>query len=356
MKHAQKEAEVSLGLDRRSCLRLLAGATVGGAFGLGLEGRQAAAASPTTVRAGLQRGALGSLKVALPLVEGKHDVKFEQNIFNDSTAVILALQQKQLDWGNVTAQHVIRSIDEGMNLVVVSGLGGGYNVLVAGSKLDLAKGDLAGFKALVDKRKGGTKLKIGVPTGSQQHLKLITLLTSVKVDPERDVDILNVPFPDQPRALDGGQIDMAMMLAAFAALAIVNGSGKLFDHVYGPGFGQWEIGFAVRQDMVKDTPDVVQRIVATTVDAMKLFMNDLPKRLEFEKKESSFPPAVVEMEQTDFIKYSYRVAIEDLKRTAKEMHALGWAKKDHSGVVEQYVDYSFLEKATGESRQQLMSF
>ncbi len=342
-------------------MRLLAaGAAAGGlgAVGVAVPSGTARAqqAPPATIRAGLQRGALGSMKVALPMVAGKHNLTFTQNIFNDSTAVILALQQKQLDWGNITSQHVIRWIDQGMDLVLVSGFGGGYNVLVTASKLDLAKGDMAAFKALVDRRKGSNKLKIGVPTGSLQHLKLVTFLNGLAINPDQDVDILNIPFPEHPRALDGGQIDMAMTLAAFGALSIVNGSGKFFDHLYGAGLGQWEVGFAVRKDMVKDTPDVVQRIVSSSVDAMRLFMNDLPKCLEFEKKESSFPPPVIEMEQKEFVRYSYRLVLADLQRTAKEMHQIGWVKTDYSDVVQNYVDYSFLEKATGESRQQLMGF
>src|SRR5689334_308973 len=113
----------------------------------------APASAQDVVRDGLQRGALGALKVTLPLVQDKYKLKYEVKTFNDSTAVILAMEQKELEMGNLTAQHVVRAIDEGMNLVVVIGWGGGYNVLFGGKDMPLAKDDLAGLKKLVDARK-----------------------------------------------------------------------------------------------------------------------------------------------------------------------------------------------------------
>ena len=60
--------------------------------------------------------------------------------------------------------------------------------------------------------------------------------------------------------------------------------------------------------------------------------------------------------QKDFLRLTYRMAIDDIKLTAKQMHEMGWAKKDHSADIEKYVDFSFLEKATGEPKSKLMGF
>jgi ABC-type nitrate/sulfonate/bicarbonate transport system substrate-binding protein len=325
--------------------------------GLGLSGPAFGQAAPVVVRDGVQRGAIGAIKSALLEVGPKHGLTYDLKTFNDATAVILAMAQKELEMGNVTAQHVVRAIDQGIDLSVVVGWGGGYNVLVTNPDVALKKDDIAGFKALVASRKAANnKLKIGTPTGSQQHLKLIYFLKENKVDADKDVDVINVTFPDHPRALDGRQVDMVMTLAPFASLAIVKGSGKLFYHVYGKSYGQWEIGFAVRRDLIKDKPDLVQKIVDSHVDGMKMFMDDMPKRLELEKRQSGFPPPVIEMEQRDFLKLTYKVAINDIKRTAREMAEVGWVKRDLSGEVDKYVDLRFLEKTTGLSKAQLSVF
>lgn len=315
------------------------------------------AAAQDVVRHGLQRGALGALKVTLPMVQDKYKLKSDLKTFNDSTTVILALEQKELEMGNLTAQHVIRAMDEGMNLVVVIGWGGGYNVLFGGKDMALARDDFAALKALVAARRtAGNKLKIGVPTGSQQHLKLSYLLKNLGIDGGKDVDIVNIPFPNHVRAVDGKEVDMAMTLASFAALAVNATGAKVYHHLYGAGAGRWEIGQAVRRDLVKDKPEFVQRIVASHVEAMRMFVDDTAKQIEFEQKESTFPKPVVEMIQKDFLRLTIKVTIDDIKLTAKQMHEVGWAKKDHSADVEKYVDLSFLAKATGMSEQELKGF
>lgn len=315
------------------------------------------AAAQDVVRHGLQRGALGALKVTLPLVQDKYKLKYDLKTFNDSTTVILAMEQKELEMGNLTAQHVIRAMDEGMNLVVVIGWGGGYNVLFGGKDMALAKDDFAALKSLVAARRtAGNKLKIGVPTGSQQHLKLSYLLKNLGIDGGKDVDIVNIPFPNHVRAVDGKEVDMAMTIASFAALAVNATGAKVFHHLYGTGAGRWEIGQAVRRDLVKDKPEFVQRIVASHVDAMRMFVADTAKQIEFEQKESTFPKPVVEMIQKDFLRLTIKVTIDDIKLTAKQMHEVGWAKKDHSADVEKFVDLSFLAKATGMSEQELKGF
>lgn len=343
--------------SRRSVLKLTglaAAAAPLSSFGLSTS---AFAQTPVVIRDGVQRGAIGAIKSALLEVGPKHGLQYDLKTFNDATAVILAMEQKELDMGNVTAQHVVRAIEQGINLAVVVGWGGGYNTLVVNPDIKLAKDDIAGFKALVKSRKAaGNPLKIGTPTGSQQHLKLISFLQNNGVDPVKDVDVVNVTFPDHPRALDGRQVDMVMTLAPFASLAIVKGSGKLFYHVYGKNYGKWEVGFAVRRDLIKDKPELVQKIVDSHVDGMKMFMDDMPKRLELEKRQSALPLAALEMEQRDFLNLSYKIAVDDIKRTAREMAKVGWVKRDLSDQVDSYVDLTFLEKTTGLSKAKLSVF
>lgn len=323
---------------------------------IGVAAFASQASAQDTVRHGLQRGALGALKVALPMVQDKYKLKYDLKTFNDSTTVILALEQKELEIGNLTAQHVVRAIDEGMNLVVVVGWGGGYNVLFGNKDMPLARDDFAGLKKLVaDRKAAGNKVKIGVPTGSQQHLKLTYLLQANAID-AKDIDIVNVPFPNHVRAVDGKEVDMAMTIAAFAAMAVHTTGAKVFHHAYGKGAGQWEIGQAVRRDLVKDKPEFVQRIVSSHVDAMKMFVTDVVKQVELEQKEATFPKPVVEMIQRDFLRLTFKVTLDDIRLTAKQMHALGWAKKDHSAEVEKYVDLSFLAKATGLTEKELSGF
>jgi NitT/TauT family transport system substrate-binding protein len=321
----------------------------GGLVGLGLQ-----AFAADTVTHGIQIGALGALRTTLPDIGKKSNLNYEIKDFPDSTAVLLAVEQGGLVIGNTTVQHLVRSISEGIPVKWICGWGGGYNVLVAHKDLGLKPEDEAGLKALVEARKKQSKpLTIGVPTGSLQHAKLAVYLKSLSIDPEKDVQITNIPFPNHPRALQAGEVDMAMTLSGFGALAISKGDAYLYMHLYGDKFGKQEVGFIVADKLIQTNPALVQKIVQSHVDAMNLFIGKPDKQVEYEKKYSRFPEPVVEMNERKFLHYDYRTNIDDIKKMARELHELGWAKQDFSGKVDSYIDLSFLSKASAKSTAEL---
>jgi NitT/TauT family transport system substrate-binding protein len=306
------------------------------------------AQAQTVVREGVQIGALGALRVALPQVQAKYGLKYDIRDFRDSTSALLALEQGEIDVANTTSQHLVRAIDEGIDVVWVAGWGGGYNVLVASKKFEVPANDPAALKAAILKRKSaGSPVKIGVPTGSMQHAKLLQYLNSIGINPNRDTQIVNIPFPNHPRALQAGEVDMAMTLSAFGALAIKKGDAKLVQHIFSGVAGKQEIGFLVMRKLIKEKPDLVQKIVSSHAEAMKMFLGNPDKQFELSSKYSRLPPAVVSMEEHEFLHYDYRTSIADLKDMAKEMKNLGWSKKDESPKIKDHVDLSFLSKATG---------
>lgn len=299
------------------------------------------------VREGLQIGALGALRTTLPEVAGKYGLQFDIKNFGDSTAALRAVDQGDLEIANTTSQHLVRALTEGMDVVWVAGWGGGYNLLVARKALNLPAHDAAAFKALVEQRKASAPLSIAVPTGSMEHAALLQYLHTAGIDPDRDVKIVNIPFPDHARALDGGQVDMAMTLAGFGALAIGTGSATEVEHMYGGAYGKQEIGFIVPRKLLKSNPDLVQRIIAAHVDAMKLFMGDMDKQVAYEKKYSPFPPNVVEATERNYLRYDYRTNVADLKSMARDLKSLGWAQQDVSARIDSVLDFGPLSKATG---------
>jgi NitT/TauT family transport system substrate-binding protein len=315
------------------------------AFGSMLAGRALAA---DTVRYGIQIGALGALRTTLPDAAKKYDIIYDMKDFRDSTSVLLALEQGELDFGNSTIQHLIRAISEGIQVSWVCGWGGGYNALVARKGLDVRPDDGAGLKALILSRKAaGSPLSIAAPSGSINHEKTAIYVKSLGLDPEKDVKFANVPYANHPRALEAREVDMAIAIPIFAAIAITKGDAFLFKHLFGGPFGKQEIGFIVPQRLVREKPDLVQRIVSSHVEAMNLFIDKPDKQIEYEKKYSRLPDAVVAMQERDFLRYNYRTDVNAIKLMAREMVELGWVKQDLSSKVDSYVDHSFLAKATG---------
>jgi NitT/TauT family transport system substrate-binding protein len=333
------------GMNRRTFGMALTAATAGIALPTLWTGR---AQASDAVREGIQIGALGALRTTLPAAGKPSDLTFDVKDFRDSTAALLAIEQGELEICNTTTQHLIRAISETIPVKWVCGYGGGYNVLVAQKGLNLKQGDNAALQSLVASRKqSGKPVIFGVPTGSLQHAKLAVYLKSLQIDPDKDVQIANIPFPNHPRALDAGEVDLAMTLSAFGAIAIENGNATLFLHLFGGSFGKQEVGFIVTEKLIKEKPDLVQRIVRTHVDAMKTFMGQPDKQIELEKKYSRLPDPVIAMQERDFLRYNFRTNIADVKTMARELHQLGWVKEDYGPKVESFVDFSFVAKASG---------
>ena len=81
---------------------------------------------------------------------------------------------------------------------------------------------------------------------------------------------------------------------------------------------------------------------------MRLFIGGPDKQIEYERKYSRLPQPVVEMQERDFLRYTYRTNVQDIKKLAQEMHQLGWVKEDYSDRVDKHIDLSLLATATGE--------
>jgi NitT/TauT family transport system substrate-binding protein len=333
------------GVTRRKFGKTLAAAASGLALPAIFPGSARAA---DVVRHGLQIGAMGALRTSLPAVAVTDNLTFDVKDFPDSTAALLAIEQGELEICNTTTQHLIRAISENIPVRWVCGWAGGYNVLVSAKALNLEQEDTAALKSLAAARKqAGKPLTIGVPTGSLQHAKLLVYLRSIEIDPDKDVVIANIPFPNHPRALQGGEVDLAMTLSAFGAIAIDKGDAVLFLHLFGGSFGKQEVGFIVTEKLIKDKADLVQRIVGAHVDAIKTFMGQPDKQIELEKKYSRLPETVIAMQERDFLRYNFRTNVVDIKTMARQLNQLGWVKEDFGPKVDSFVDLSFAAKAAG---------
>jgi NitT/TauT family transport system substrate-binding protein len=317
--------------------------------------RQAQAAD--TIREGLQIGAMGALRTTLSEAGKKYDLAFDGKDFRDSTSVLLAIEQEQLEIGNTTTQHLIRAIGENIPVRWVCGWAGGYNVLVSRKGLNLKSNDTAALKSETASRKqSGKPLRFGVPTGSMQQAKLAIYLKSIGIDPDKDVQIANIPFPNHPRALEAAEVDLAMTLSTFGAIAIDKGDAVLFLHLFGGSFGKQEVGFIVTEKLIKEKPALVQRIVNAHVDGMKTFMGQPDKQIEFERKYSRLPDAVIAMQEREFLRYNFRTNVADIRTMARELHQLGWVKEDFGPKVDSFIDLSFVAKASGLSPAELSTW
>src|SRR5258707_3247111 len=128
-----------------------------------------------TVRYGTVIGTLGALRTVLPSVEKGYGLKYDMKDFREATATLLALDQGELDVANTTSQHLVRAISEGIDVVWISGWGGGNNVLVARKGFEAVDG-AALTAAILTRKQRGKPVTIGVPTGAMPHPHLLFYL------------------------------------------------------------------------------------------------------------------------------------------------------------------------------------
>lgn len=309
------------------------------------------AGSPTsrasrTLKVGHLARQLGNLVPQYEEVGPKHGVKFEVSLFPDGAALLGALSRGDILLAAPTKVQLVQAVDRGEDLVMVCGYAGGYVVYVTRKDLQVAEGywDFIKLSALPDVPK--RRFKIGVPTASLQYVSLLEQLKANSIDPERDVEIINVPFNEHINALTSGQIDMAASLALFAAQGLVQGRVNRFKHAKDTALGHFDVGFLTTRRLAKERPDDLQDVIAAHYEAMRNITTDPTRGLAREVAYAQLPEEVVK-KSYEFLTFDHRVDVAAIRSTAAVMWDLKLTKQDLSAKVAEYVDLSFLAKAAG---------
>ena len=90
------------------------------------------------------------------------------------------------------------------------------------------------------------------------------------IDPENDVDMVQIPFPDQVEALESGRIDIGTFLQPFyeEARDAVGGLNFLYDFSY--PFGDLNtFNFMLSNDLLDENPDAVRALAQDVIEAAK---------------------------------------------------------------------------------------
>lgn len=300
-----------------------------------------------TLKVGHLARQLGNLVAQYDDVGPKNGVKFEVSLFPDGAPLLQALSTGDILLAGLSKVQLIQSMARGVDLLMVCGYAGGYVVYLQGKTATRAPGDWASVKAEAAKRKAaGNPFRIGTPTGSLQHISLLQQLRAAGIDPDKDVEVVNVPYPEHANALASGQLDMAAQIALFAAQAIVQDKAALFLHATNTPLGAFEVGFITTRKLARERPDEMADIVAAHYQAMKTIIDDPTRGLAREVKYSGLPEAVVK-KSYDFLTFDYRVDLNAIRGTERVMRDLGLHKDDLQAKIADYVDLSFLAKASG---------
>jgi ABC-type nitrate/sulfonate/bicarbonate transport system substrate-binding protein len=331
----------------RRSLPVLVGATF--ALGLALAAwaqgdLRAPLAAPLKVKQGMANVPALSPLYLLPDEAKKYNIQIEQVMFQRFADLRTALASGDLDIGAFGPQDISLAASQGVkSLVGVAGVGSGNDCLI------IRKGeDIKAWSELPGKA-------IGVGAGSISWLKFTASVTESGVD-YRKLKIVNIMGGggNYLKALQGKEIDMAVVWHPFCAQAITEGWGAYptIDHNRSKTVGGQLGVFAVNRGFLDKHPDAVQKVVIAFLDTLKQAQGNTDKWAEIYAAKAGLPLPVAK-ESIRLTRLDSTLPLETIKRMTKFLAETGIVQKDVSGEIAQFYTYDFLAKATGKSPAEL---
>lgn len=331
---------------RRSVLVLVATTlAVGIALAAWAQGDlRAPLAAPLKVTQGMANVPALSPLYLLPDEAKKYNIQIEQVMFQRFADLRTALASGDLDIGAFGPQDISLAASQGVkSLVGVAGVGSGNDCLI------IRKGeDIKAWPELQGKA-------IGVGAGSISWLKFTASVTENGVD-YRKLKIVNIMGGggNYLKALQGKEIDMAVVWHPFCAQAITEGWGAYptINHNQSKTVGGQLGVFAVNRGFLDKHPDAVQKVVIAFLDTLKQAQGNTDKWAEIYAAKAGLPLPVAK-ESIRLTKLDSTLPLETIKRMTKFLAETGIVQKDISGEIAQFYTYDFLAKATGKSPAEL---
>src|SRR6185295_2701070 len=152
------------------------------------------------------------------------------------------------------------------------------------------------------------------------------------------------------KALQGKEIDMAVVWHPFCAQGIVDGYAQYptIDHNKSRTVGGLISVLAVNRGFMDKNRDATQRLVVAYLDVLKVAQADQQRwaRIYAEKAGLPLPVAAESIRITTL---DPTLPLESIKRISKFLFDNGVITRDVSAEIAQYYNYDFLSKATGKS-------
>ena len=301
-------------------------------------------AQPVQIKQGMLNVPALSPLWLLPEEAAKYGIKIEMVMFQRFADARTALATGDIHITAFGPQDISLGLGAGAkSMLGVAGVGSGNDCLV------VRKGeDVKDWKSLSDKR-------IGVGAGSISWLKFAAGVqeNGLEYNKLRIVNIMG-GGGNYLKALQGKEIDMAVVWQPFCAQAIVDGFGAYptLNHNATKTVGGLISVLAVNRPFADKNPDAVQRLVTSYLDVLEIARKDNARWAKIYAEKAGLPENVA-AESIRTTRLDPTLPLESIKRISKFLSDNGVITRDVSGEIAQYYDYRFLSRATGKSAEQL---
>jgi sulfonate transport system substrate-binding protein len=280
----------------------------------------------------------------LPEEAKKHGIEIEIVMFQRFADARTALVSGDIHLTAFGPQDISLALGQGAKtLVGVAGVGSGNDCLL------VRKGeDIKDWKAVADKR-------IGVGAGSISWLKFAASVQENGLQYNK-LKIVNIVGggANYLKALQGKEIDMAVVWQPFCAQAIVDGFGAYptLDHNRSKTVGGLISVLAVNRPFMEKNRDAVQKLVGSYVSVLEVARKDSARWAKIYAEKAGLPQNVA-AESIRTTRLDATLPLESIKRISKFLSDNGVITRDVSGEIGEYYTYDFLAKATGRTPEQL---
>lgn len=190
-----------------------------------------------------------------------YKVKFEAlGTLTDLTA---SLASGSIDVAQIDYTGLVSFLSKGIPLVAISGEVNGGSDFVLSPKVKVAAGDWSALKSLILKDKAsGHEFSIASEFGTVQDIELRLQLPREGINPNSDVNFVNVPYQGMAQALNNGSVDAAIPVEPYGASIILDGYGKHFAYPYNQAAGNLTNVVVVTKSYLASHPQQVAAIAS----------------------------------------------------------------------------------------------
>ncbi|WP_456436760.1 aliphatic sulfonate ABC transporter substrate-binding protein [Methanopyrus sp.] len=265
----------------------------------------------------------------------KEGIKVETYEFKAGPPETQALAAGKIDVAYIGCVPAITAYSKGVPIKIVAGVNQEGSAIVV--RKDEA-GEIKGIKDLKGKRVAE------LMKGSIQDCMLRIALKRAGLDPDKDVDIVEMKTADAVNALGAKQIDAFIEPEPGPAMAVKKGfgvrlmdTGKIWPH-------HQCCVLVMRKDFIERHPDLARKVLRVHVMATK-YVQEHPDDAAKITANQLKVPEEVEREAMRHVRYSVDLNVDSIKMFARFLKQLGYIKKlpDWSD----FIDLKLLKEVAG---------
>jgi NitT/TauT family transport system substrate-binding protein len=218
--------------------------------------------------------------------------------------------------------------------------GGGSRLLVP------ATSAIKSFEELKGKR-------VGVVEFSFQDIQFIYACKRKGIDAFKDLTRVNLSSPTGVVAgMTSGRVDACTIFEPYGSILMIEHGAKMISNLGDDSFGISNGGLYVHNDFIKKYPELTQDIVDATVKATDFVTKDKEAWIARAQQFTGQTEAVAKLAIANCTP-SLDIPIDTIRKISTAMYDAGIHNRDVADVIDKFIDYRFLEKSTGKTKEQL---